>query len=199
MNSSNKSDLPKRSLKPIVVALALALPGSAAVAASMDDVVETRADQNIDQQFGRDSVYGFSAEDKPLSPEDTSGAQRNDSESDDVSWMQSPDTSESTGYSGPSGNELSFNADQSAALDSGFYVGSGYTSNEQMSSDQLAVVPLEIEMTPGSVAWYDGTEKEYERGYYDDPDVEPAGPNDTWLQDDATASSEDQSLSAGID
>jgi len=186
-------------LKPIVIALALALPGSAAIAASMNDVVETRADQNVSQQFGRDSVYGFSAEDKPLSPEDTSAIQRGESAADEASWMQSSDSNGSTGYSGPSGNELSLNDDQSAALESGFHVGSGYTSSEHMDIDQVAVIPLEIEMTPGSVAWYDGTEKEYERGYYDDPDVEPAGPNDTWLQDDLTASSEEQSLSAGIE
>jgi len=69
MNSS-----PKRSrsrLKPLAVALTLALP-SAALAVSTD-VVKTRADQNIDQQYGRDSVYGFSPERKPLSPERTSG------------------------------------------------------------------------------------------------------------------------------
>src|SRR5689334_22509988 len=49
--------------------MALALPGSAALAAQMDDVVTTRADQNIDQQYGRDSVYAFSPDSKPLKPE----------------------------------------------------------------------------------------------------------------------------------
>jgi hypothetical protein len=56
-------------VKPLVVALALALPGTAAFAASMDDVVKTRADQNIDEQYGRDSVYAFSRDAKPLKPE----------------------------------------------------------------------------------------------------------------------------------
>jgi len=56
-------------VKPLVVAIALALPGAASFAASMDDVVKTRADQNIDEQYGRDSVYAFSRDAKPLKPE----------------------------------------------------------------------------------------------------------------------------------
>jgi len=56
-------------VKPLVVAIALALPGAASFAASMDDVVRTRADQNIDEQYGRDSVYAFSRDAKPLKPE----------------------------------------------------------------------------------------------------------------------------------
>jgi len=62
---------PKRrpnAVKPIIAAVALALSGSV-YAASMDDVVKTRADQNIDQQYGRDSVYAFSIDAKPLKPE----------------------------------------------------------------------------------------------------------------------------------
>jgi hypothetical protein len=39
---------------------------------SMTSVVTTRADQNIHQQYGRDSVYGFSSDSKPLTPEQTS-------------------------------------------------------------------------------------------------------------------------------
>ena len=39
---------------------------------SMKSVVTTRADQNIHQQYGRDSVYGFSSDSKPLTPEQTS-------------------------------------------------------------------------------------------------------------------------------
>src|SRR5689334_25190004 len=62
---------PRHRTKSIVIALDLALPGSAAMAISMDDVVKTRADQNIDQQYGRDSVYAFSADAKPLKPEQT--------------------------------------------------------------------------------------------------------------------------------
>ena len=56
-------------IRPLVIAMALALPGSAALAAQMDDVVTTRADQNIDQQYGRDSIYAFSPDSKPLKPE----------------------------------------------------------------------------------------------------------------------------------
>jgi hypothetical protein len=48
MNASHKYLHPKRSLKPMVLALAFAMQSSAALAASMDDVVKTRADQNID-------------------------------------------------------------------------------------------------------------------------------------------------------
>lgn len=62
---------PKRSpnaIKPLIAAAALAVSGSA-FAASMSDVVTTRADQNIDQQYGRDSVYAFSIDAKPLKPE----------------------------------------------------------------------------------------------------------------------------------
>lgn len=61
MNKSNR-------MKPIAAATLLAL-SSAAFAASMDNVVTTRSDQNIDQQYGRDSVYAFSAASKPHSPD----------------------------------------------------------------------------------------------------------------------------------
>ena len=58
-------------VKPVVLALAIALSASAAYAESMDNIVKTRADQNIDQQYGRESVYGFSADAKPQKPEQT--------------------------------------------------------------------------------------------------------------------------------
>jgi len=64
-------------LKPTIVALAVALSGSAALAESMDSVVKTRPDQNIDQQYGRDSVYGFSAEAKPMKPEQSGSRDSN--------------------------------------------------------------------------------------------------------------------------
>jgi len=64
-------------LKPIVLAFALAVPGSAVLAASMDDVVRTRSDQNIDEQYGRDSVYAFSPDAKPLKPEQTGSRNTN--------------------------------------------------------------------------------------------------------------------------
>jgi hypothetical protein len=67
----------KRRLNALTVALALALPGSAALAASMDDVVKTRSDQNIDEQYGRDSVYAFSPDAKPLKPEQTASRDTN--------------------------------------------------------------------------------------------------------------------------
>jgi hypothetical protein len=77
MNVSDTRRYPKRSLKPLIIALAMALPASTALAASMDDVVRTRADQNIDQQYGRDSVYAFSPDAKPLKPDQTSSRDTN--------------------------------------------------------------------------------------------------------------------------
>jgi len=72
MNASVTCRFAKSSLKPIALAVALALPSSAALTAPMD-AVKTRPDQNVDQQYGRDSVYAFSADSKPLSPDRTSG------------------------------------------------------------------------------------------------------------------------------
>ena len=69
MSSSNRSRMTRNMVKPIVVAVALALPGAAAFAADMSNVVTTRAEQNIDEQYGRDSVYAFSRDAKPLKPE----------------------------------------------------------------------------------------------------------------------------------
>jgi len=69
MNTSHKYRHPKRSVKPVVLALALALPGSAALAASTNDVVTTRADQSINQQYGRGSIYAFSPDAKPMKSE----------------------------------------------------------------------------------------------------------------------------------
>ena len=71
MKTSESRRRIKSSMKSLALALALVLPGSAAMAASMTDVVRTRADQNIDQQYGRDSVYAFSTDAKPLKPEQT--------------------------------------------------------------------------------------------------------------------------------
>lgn len=68
MSSVKRSRVNRNLIKPMVLAVALALPGAAAMAASMDDVVTTRNDQNIDQQYGRDSVYAFAPEAKPLMP-----------------------------------------------------------------------------------------------------------------------------------
>jgi len=65
MNVSSKRS--PNAVKPIIAAVALALSGSV-YAASMSDVVTTRADQNIDEQYGRDSVYAFSIDAKPLKP-----------------------------------------------------------------------------------------------------------------------------------
>jgi len=116
MNAPSTSRRPKRTLKPVVIALALALSGSAALAASMGDIVTTRADQNVDQQYGRDSVYAFSTDKKPLTPERTSGSHAApigselSQQGSDVSGQQS----------------LASNEPQSEALPAG----SGYTDSE---------------------------------------------------------------------
>jgi hypothetical protein len=77
MSSGKRSRVGRNVVKPIVVAVALALPGAASFAASMTDVVTTRSDQNIDEQYGRDSVYAFSRDAKPLKPEQTASRSDN--------------------------------------------------------------------------------------------------------------------------
>lgn len=71
MSSGKRSRVGSNVVKPIVLAVALTLPGAAAYAASMTDVVTTRSDQNVYEQYGRDSVYAFSTDAKPLKPEQT--------------------------------------------------------------------------------------------------------------------------------
>jgi hypothetical protein len=71
MNTSTIRRQARNGMKPLALALVLTLPGAAAIAASMDDVVKTRTDQNIQEQYGRDSVYAFSPDAKPLKPEQT--------------------------------------------------------------------------------------------------------------------------------
>src|SRR5678815_3737036 len=77
MSSGKRSRVGRNIVKPVVVAVALALPGAASFAASMTDVVTTRSDQNIDEQYGRDSVYAFSRDAKPLKPEQTASRSDN--------------------------------------------------------------------------------------------------------------------------
>jgi len=69
MSASKRSRSGRNVVKPLVVAVALSLPGAAALAEDMSQVVTTRADQNIHQQYGRDSVYAFSRDAKPYMPE----------------------------------------------------------------------------------------------------------------------------------
>src|SRR6187431_3324916 len=77
MSKFDPRSQPRHRVKSIVIALALAVPASAAMAAAMDDVVKTRPDQNIDQQYGRDSVYAFSPDAKPLKPDQTGSRDTN--------------------------------------------------------------------------------------------------------------------------
>lgn len=71
MSSGKRSRVGRNVVKPMVLAIALALPAAASYGESMTDVVRTRSDQNVYQQYGRDSVYAFSNDAKPYKPEQT--------------------------------------------------------------------------------------------------------------------------------
>ena len=58
-------------LKPVALAVALALPNVGAFAASMQDVISTHAAQSIAEQYGRDSLYAFSPESRRFKPGQT--------------------------------------------------------------------------------------------------------------------------------
>ena len=75
MNSSKRSRSGRYIARPVVIAVALSLPGAAALAEDVSNVVTTRADQNIDQQYGRESLYAFSRDAKPFTPEQTGSRQ----------------------------------------------------------------------------------------------------------------------------
>jgi len=159
-------------LKPLLVALTLALP-SAAFAVSAD-VVTTRADQNIDQQYGRDSVYGFSPESKPLSPERTSGShffyKFHTTSGAHVSGLYEgyvPKAQQGmTAASRYTGSEMRSEADTS--------VGTLGRPNSDVSvggNDEHAVVMIvAMEETLEPSALDDGTATQYDRGYYQDPE-----------------------------
>jgi hypothetical protein len=55
-------------VKTMALAVALALPAASAFSASMSDIVTTREDQDVHQQFGRDSVYAMQTQ-QPLQTE----------------------------------------------------------------------------------------------------------------------------------
>jgi hypothetical protein len=59
----------RKIIHTVLVATALLAGGSATYAESVNNVVTTRSDQNIQQQYGRDSVYAFSPDAKPLKPD----------------------------------------------------------------------------------------------------------------------------------
>jgi hypothetical protein len=166
-------------LKPLIVALTLALPSAAFAAA--EDVVQTRPDQNIDQQYGRDSVYAFSTEGKPLTPERTSGSHWFHN------WFHKPNT---TGPNTSAVYEGYVPKQQQETM--GLNAGSGYTGTETSQADTLMrptsdvalggeaqgnwgnesaiVVPVAKDETPGPVVLDDGTATQYNRGYYQEPD-----------------------------
>jgi hypothetical protein len=170
MSSSLK--MSRSRLKPLAVALTLALP-SATLAVSAD-VVQTRADQNIDQQYGRDSVYGFSPESKPLSPDRTSGPHW-------FNWFPKPKASDA--------NTSALHKGYVPQQQEGMDAGSGYTGSEtasaqpspdmalvgeaqgQWGSESVVILPLAMEVVPEPVALNDdGTATQFDRGYYKDPD-----------------------------
>jgi hypothetical protein len=169
-------------LKPLILVLTLALP-SAALAAPAD-VVQTRADQNIDQQYGRDSVYAFSTDSKPLTPERTSGSHLFQKSGSHFfqNWFHKSSASRSN-TSGLYEGYVPKQQQESVALNAG----SGYTGSETSQADIFApptsdvalgaeaqgqsviVMPLANEGTPEPVALNDGTATQFHRGYYQDP------------------------------
>jgi hypothetical protein len=58
-------------IRPTLIVAAVLFASSASYAETMSNVVTTRSDQNIEQQYGRDSVYAFSVDAKPMKPEQT--------------------------------------------------------------------------------------------------------------------------------
>jgi len=198
-------------LKPLIVALTLGLP-SAALAAPAD-VVQTRADQNIDQQYGRDSVYAFSTDSKPLTPERTSGSHWFHN------WFHKSHASGSN-TSGLYEGYVPKQQQESVALNAG----SGYTGSEtsqadifapptsdvalggeaqgQWASESVLVMPLANEETPEPVALNDGTGTQFDRGYYQDPDQSEIiliVPDNVAMAGDQSGSAEGQGSLAGTE
>jgi len=196
-------------LKPLIVALTLALP-SAALAAPAD-VVETRADQNIDQQYGRDSVYAFSTDSKPLTPERTSGSHwfhnwfhKSKASDTNVSALHEgyvPKQQESVAVnagSGYTGSETMPQADINAQPTSDVALGGEAAGN--WGNEYAIVVPLASDETPGPVALDDGTATQFDRGYYQDPDQSDILliiPDNVAMAGDQTGSSDEQVSLAG--
>jgi len=118
MNDSFRHTRSKRNVvRPMVLALALALPLSAAVAVQMGDVVTTRADQNIDEQYGRDSVYALSPG-KQSMPGQTSSVDR-------LASQNAPT------FNASSDSELLAGSGYVASSDSATPIGSGYVGSEE--------------------------------------------------------------------
>ena len=214
MSSSVKTS--RSRLKPLALALTLALPGVALAAAA--DGVKTRADQNIDQQYGRDSVYGFSPESKPLSPDRTSGPRWFHS------WFHRKNVSDANTSARYEGYVPKHEEDAAA-----FNAGSGYTGSETISQadtgpfdlaqptsevvlageaqgdwggEYAVVMPLQADMTPEPVALNDGTATQFNRGYYSDPGQSGliiVIPDNVAMAGDQSGSAEERSSSATID
>jgi hypothetical protein len=125
-------------LRPIALMLAVALPASAGISAELANVVKTRPDQNIDQQYGRDSVYAFSSESKPLKPEQTGardliGARSNFTISD-ASGFPSANAPLQTD---PMDNDMATDPRPTDARTEGISMGSGYTGDTGQSFAQM--------------------------------------------------------------
>jgi hypothetical protein len=165
-------------LKPLIVALTLALP-SAALAA-LADVVQTRADQNIDQQYGRDSVYAFSTDSKPLTPERTSGSHwfhnwfhKSNASGSNTSGLYEgyvPKQQESVALNAGSGYTGSETSQADIIAQPTSDVALGGEAEGQWASESVNVMPLANEVMPEPVALNDGTATQFDRGYYQDPD-----------------------------
>lgn len=182
MSSSVKTT--RSRVKPLVLALTLALPAVALAAPA--DVVQTRADQNIDQQYGRDSVYGFSPQSKPLTPERTSGSHwlhnwfhRTKASHANTSARyqgyvpkQQEDAVALNAGSGYTGSEMTSQADTGAVpfAQPASDVALAGEAQGNWETEYVVVMPLATEATPEPVALDDGTATQFNRGYYQDPD-----------------------------
>jgi len=119
MNDLFRQTRSKRNVaRPMVLALALALPLSAAVAMQMGDVVTTRADQNVHEQYGRDSVYALSPGSKQSMPGQALSVDR-------LASQNAPT------FNASSDSELLVGSGYVASSDSETPMGSGYVGNEE--------------------------------------------------------------------
>lgn len=197
-------------LKPLIVALTLALPGAALAAPA--DVVQTRADQNIDQQYGRDSVYAFSTDSKPLTPERTSGSHwfhswfhRSNASGSNTSGLYEgyvPKQQESMAFNASSGYTSSETSQADVIAQPTSDMALGGEAQGQWTSESVIVMPLVSEETPEPVALNDGTATQFNRGYYQDTDqseIMIIVPDNVAMTGDQSDSAEGQGSLAGTD
>jgi len=153
-------------VRPMILALALALPGAVAIAVQMGDVVTTRADQNVDEQYGRDSVYASSSGSKQPMPDQSSSVDRlainslGDQNAPSFDALSDRKTHVGSGYvgdhvgSGYVGDEepqgsIAGSTFEQPATDVGLAASSQLagTPQEAVESQYLVITPLETAMS----------------------------------------------------